>query len=184
MLPLSLIHITEAAEAIASGLLLPIIKTQWHLNTIELSMGLTIINLGIPLGSLIQGLADKYGRKAFILIITFVLIFFGVMSAMAWNFPAFVVIRFFYQLGIGMSMPLTSLYAAEVTPTVQRASMMNFIWNTWTWGYIFSCTLGYFFFTQNKWRIMILLLTAPSLIALLCFLFYGRESLHYLWARG
>jgi predicted MFS family arabinose efflux permease len=106
------------------------------------------------------------------------------MSAMAWNFPAFVVIRFFYEIGIGMCMPLTSYYSAEVTPAKHRASMMTFIWNIWTWGYIFSCALGYFFFTQNKWRIMVLLLTTPSLLALVSIWFYGRESLNYLWARG
>jgi MFS family permease len=114
--PLSILLIAEGAETIAIGFLLPIISQQWHLTILQESIGLTLMNLGMPLGTLIQGYSDKYGRAPFIFLDAVVLFIFGLISAVAWDFPSFVVARFFYEIGIGICLPLTACYTAEISP--------------------------------------------------------------------
>ena len=103
--------ICEGSESIAIGLLLPIVSKVWHLTIMEEAIGLTLINIGMPLGSFLQGYSDKHGRSPFVKLVSVIIVVFGFLSTITWSFPSFVIARFFYEIGIGMCLPLTAAYA-------------------------------------------------------------------------
>ena len=128
----------------------------------------------MPIGSFLQGFSDNHGRKLFILIDAMLLLTFGLFSVVSWNFPIFVVSRFFYEVGIGMSLPLVTAYTSEVTPSEWRAPFLGRLWIIWVSGYFVSCFLGYFFLTHNQWRMVMLILCLPSILALIFHFNFGR----------
>ena len=100
--------------------MLPVLKQYFHLTTIELAIGLTLINIGLPLGSFLQSFSDNYGRAPFVFLDAVILIVFGLLSAISWSFSSFVVFRFFYEIGIGFCLPLVSAITSEISPADQR----------------------------------------------------------------
>ena len=75
-----------------------------------MGVGLTLINFGMPLGAFLQGYSDRFGRSVFVLINGSITFLFGLLSVIAWNFPSFILLRFLYDIGIGMCLPLASVY--------------------------------------------------------------------------
>jgi hypothetical protein len=65
---LSLLLLSVGGQMMAQGLTLPLLKKQWKLSTLQEAVGFMIMNIGIPLGSVLQFLSDTFGRKTFILI--------------------------------------------------------------------------------------------------------------------
>ena len=96
VIPMAILMVCEGAETIAIGMLLPIIKNSWNITTMEEAIGLTLINIGFPLGSFLQTYSDKYGRKPFITLDASLLVIFGILSVISWNFPIFIFFRFIY----------------------------------------------------------------------------------------
>ena len=133
---------------------------------------MTLINIGMPLGSFLQSFSDNFGRRPFVLLNIVLLIFFGLISVFSWSFPVFVVSRFFYEVGIGISLPLSNFYTSEISPAAQRGPFMGKLWIIWVFGYLLSCTLGFFFLASNQWRLVLLILCVPSFFALLFFFLY------------
>ena len=120
ILAIAILILCEGAETIAIGFMLPVLKQYFHLTTIELAIGLTLINIGLPLGSFLQSFSDNYGRAPFVFLDAVILIVFGLLSAISWSFFSFVVFRFFYEIGIGFCLPLVSAMTSEISPANQR----------------------------------------------------------------
>ena len=163
--------------------MLPVLKQYFHLSTLELAIGLTLINLGFPLGSFLQSFSDNYGRSPFVFLDTVIIIAFGLLSVISWSFYSFVVFRFFYEIGIGFCLPLTSSIMSEISPAKERGPFLAKLWIIWVCGYFASCLLGYLILTHNNWRLMLLILCLPSVLSLFIHCCWGRETVHYLWAK-
>jgi MFS transporter, putative metabolite:H+ symporter len=181
---LALLLLSVGAQTMAQGLTLPILKQQWHLSTLQEAMGFMIMNIGMPLGSILQSLSDTFGRKVFIFIDLLIVTIFGLLSAIAWDFTSLVIFRFFYSIGVGILFPLFSCYATEVSPNSKKGTLVTALWIIFVGGYLLCCLLGYFLLPNSQWRLLIFLLCIPSILALVTYCFFQRESLHYLWSKG
>ena len=73
-----------------------------------------------------------------------------------------------------MSLPLTTAYTSEIAPAERRAPFLGRLWIIWVAGYFVSCILGYIFLTGNQWRMVMLILSLPSILALLFYFTLGR----------
>jgi MFS family permease len=142
------------------------------------------MNIGMPLGSVMQSLSDTFGRKKFILIDLLIVAIFGVLSVAAWDFTSFVIFRFFHSIGIGILLALFSCYTTEVVPASKKGTLVVALWIIYVGGYLLSCFLGYFLLPNSQWKLLLFLLSVPSLIALITYFCFQRESLHYLWIKG
>jgi MFS transporter, SP family, major inositol transporter len=165
-------------------LLLPVLRKEWHLSLTSAAVGLTLMNIGMPLGSFLQGYSDNIGRSKFVLLDAIILIVFGLASVVAPNFHFFVAIRFFYEIGVGICMPLTCAFTNEISPSAKKTSLLSRMWIIWVTGYLLSCLLGWLLLAQGEWRLMLLVLVLPHILGLGAYYLAGRESLHYLWVRG
>ena len=183
VIPLLFLLLNQGAQMQALGLLLPVLKKQWNISTLEESLGLTIINVGVLLGPLVIGYSDKIGRSPILLINAVMTLVFGLLSAISWNYPVFVITRFFISIGIGTILPLLGTYTAEIAPAHARGHFLSSIYVLWPIGYILSIVLAYIFFIHNQWRLVCLILCVPALLALLTYFGVGRETLTFLWAK-
>ena len=102
--------LSEGCETIVLGLLLPIIKEEWQLSVFQQSLLITIVYLGVSIGSFIEVYSDKYGRYVFITWDAAITTFFGLFSCVCWDFNSFLIARFFYGVGIGICLPLSASY--------------------------------------------------------------------------
>lgn len=73
-------------------------------------MLITVVFIGVSIGSYLQVYSDKYGRYQFILWDTVLQTVFGIFSCFCWNYNSFLFARFFYGVGIGICLPLSASY--------------------------------------------------------------------------
>jgi MFS family permease len=71
---------------------------------------ITIVYLGVSLGSYLQAWSDVYGRAVFIKWNAVLQLVFGLASCVATNMDMFLLFRFVYGVGIGISFPLSATY--------------------------------------------------------------------------
>lgn len=109
-MPTTLLVFSEGFQIISFALILPILTKEWDLTADHQTFLLTFVGIGIPLGTLLQGFADHFGRSLFITFDAALLTIFGLLSTICWNLASFTIVRGLYCVGIGISMNLTATY--------------------------------------------------------------------------
>lgn len=79
-------------------------------------MLITLVYIGVSLGSYIQAFSDDYGRSIFIKWNGILQTIFGLLSCVSTNMTYFIIFRFIYGIGIGIVIPLSATYMSEITP--------------------------------------------------------------------
>lgn len=143
----------------------------------------------MSLGSALQTVADHFGRYSVITLAGVIQTAAGLLSAMAGEFSFFLFVRFVYGVGIGIVLPLSATFVSEITPTKDRAERLSFSRVIWNLGTILTCVLSYFLLDgyergEAQWRMLLLLVCLPGVMALGLHLTYGRESPRYLLLKG
>lgn len=180
-LSINFLCISEGSELITLGLLVPILAQEWNLTLLQQSLLLGATSLGIPVGTLLQGISDKYRRSTFILLDSVVLTVFGLFFIVCWDAASFGVTRFLYLVGVGVCIPLATTYTTEISPASMRNTLLSRSWIYWSAGFFIGCLLGWAFLDKGLWRVDLLIICLPSILALIEHLMFGRESLHFLW---
>ena len=108
---------------------------------------------------------------------------FGLLSCLCTTITLFIVVRFFYGVGIGIALPLTATYITESVPISYRAKCFTISRVCWAIGILSTCILSWFLLASNHWRILLALITIPSILAIFDILKNGRESLRFVWVR-
>lgn len=175
---------SEGCETIVLGLLIPKLGVEWDLDKFDKSLLITLVYLGVSIGSYIETYSDKYGRYKFLLVDAIITSIFGFLSCFCTSFTFFLIVRFFYGIGIGIALPLTATYITQVVPGSHRARILSMSRVYWSMGCLFACLAGWVFLIGNHWRILLFVLCFPSFYAIYDILNNGRESLRYVWAKG
>lgn len=178
---------SEGSESIVLGLIIPILSIEWGMTTFQKSLLITAVYLGATLGSALQTVADTYGRYSVITVAGVLQVVAGLLSVVAGEFSFFVVVRFVYGTAIGMVLPLSGTYIAEVTPKDKRAEYI--VWSRiyWSGGNIFTAVLCYFFIAmaeEPRWRLILFLICLPGIYSMYVHFVHGKESPRYLLLRG
>lgn len=161
-----LLLFSEGAESIVLGLMIPELDKEWGIGTFEKSLLITMVYIGVGLGSYLQTYSDVYGRYKVLLIDAIIACVFGLVSVFSMGFNFFLFARFFYGIGIGMALPLTATYMTEIVPGSKRAFIMSVSRVYWSGGCVFACLIGWLLMGSNHWRIILLILSIPNFIAL------------------
>ena len=173
----------EGCETIVLGLLIPKLGQEWHMDTFQKSLLITMVYLGVSIGSYLQTYSDQYGRHRFLLVDAVLTSVFGLLSAFCPSYETFLVTRFFYGVGIGIILPLTATYITEIVPGSARGGILTLSRIYWSAGCFAACVLGYFLLKSDHWRVLLFLICLPSFYAIYDLVTVGRESLRYLWVR-
>ena len=144
--------------------------------------------LGAMVGLLIFGdLSDRLGRRAIFVANLVFFVLFSIVSAFITDATQLFIARFLVGMGVGMDIPTSTAYLAEIAPRKQRGAILGSLPQImWILGAMLSTfialPLGYFFGDQ-AWRWMFGLAALPALLVLI-----GRrllpESPRWLLAKG
>lgn len=131
--PLGPIHGGYDTQAI--GYVAPALVEAWHLDKAALAPVFASGLVGMMLGGLFFGpLADRFGRKRFVVVSTTLFGIFSLITAFASSPVELAVLRFLTGLGLGGAMPNTVSLAVEYFPKRQRASAVTMVFVGFTVG--------------------------------------------------
>lgn len=133
--------------------------------------------LGSMVGLLIFGdMSDRLGRRAIFVVNLLFFVVFSILSAFITNSWELFLTRFLVGVGIGMDIPTSTAYLAEIAPKKQRGAILGALPQImWTLGALCSTLIAIplFKWTGNEaWRWMFALAAVPSLLVLI-----GRQTL-------
>ena len=137
-------------------------------------VGMTSITLAItvtlatrPIGAFVFGrLADTYGRRPVLMSVIILYSLFELLSAFAWSFMSFVVIRALFGIAMGGEWGVGSSLAMETIPSHWRGWVSGLLQAGYPAGY-FLATLAFgLCYHSLGWRGMFVLGAAPALLAI------------------
>eukprot|EP01111_Echinosteliopsis_oligospora_P017250 TRINITY_DN7409_c0_g1_i2.p1 TRINITY_DN7409_c0_g1~~TRINITY_DN7409_c0_g1_i2.p1 ORF type:complete len:451 (-),score=102.23 TRINITY_DN7409_c0_g1_i2:86-1438(-) len=141
------------------------------------------IVIGAMFGSILGGpFADKYGRRAGVLLIAALGLVLAVVLAASYNLPMIIAVRGLLGLPVGLSSAICPMYVAESAPVKNRGTLGTFF----QLGICFSIFVSYcmtpiFLNVQDGWRFMFGL-GAVAAIVLGAVGYYMPES--PMWSNG
>ncbi|XP_030382331.1 synaptic vesicle glycoprotein 2B [Scaptodrosophila lebanonensis] len=190
-----LVSTSEEMDVISMSFILPSAECDLDLNTETKGWLNSIIFIGMMVGAYFWGsIADSFGRKKVLIVISFMNGFCIVASSFSQTYLWFMLFRFLNGAALGGSGPVIWSYFAEFQPKAKRGSMLSFMAAFWTFGNLFVAGLAWLiiptyigfkttYFIYNSWRIFLLVCSLPSfLVGFL--LFYLPESPKFLLTRG
>ncbi|MEV0266830.1 MFS transporter [Streptomyces sp. NPDC050617] len=108
-------------EIFMSGVLGPVLSQRFDLGATATSAVLASAFIGMFLGVVIMGrLADRYGRRRFLIASVALYTVFSAVGALSANAPMLIAARFLAGLGIGPQLPLADAYLSDLLPARVR----------------------------------------------------------------
>lgn len=136
----------DSFEVTIVGNVMGVFKNMWHLSSVQESWILSIWFLGLMVGAYFFGyLADRFGRKRLFLT---TLVFYGVftlLTAVAWNYQALLITRFFTAIGVGAEYSAINAAISEFIPSRHRGKANATVMNFWSLGSIFAALVTLYF---------------------------------------
>lgn len=147
---------------------------EWQLSTVEMSWIGSVSSIGMAVGAILFGMmADRFGRKA-ILILTLLVFSIGSgISAFATGYGIFLVLRFIIGAGLGGELPVASTLVSESVPVEKRGRSVVLLESFWAAGWLLAAIISYFVMPIWGWRVAIFATGLAGLYA-----FYFREGIH------
>ena len=133
--------------------------------------------LGAMVGMLIFGdMSDRLGRRAIFVANLIFFVVFSILSAFIQTVPELFIVRFLVGVGVGMDVPTSAAYLAEIAPRKHRGVIAGSLLNiTWILGATTSTLIALpliYLVGNDAWRWMFGLAAVPALLVLL-----GRQGL-------
>lgn len=125
--------------------------------------------LGWGIGGLIGGIiADYLGRKRTMLLAILAYSIMTGLSAFAWDWWSFVILRFLVGVAIGSEWVTGTSIVAELWPDKNRGKGVGLMQTGFGVGFFLASVAWFFIFPigPNAWRVMFLLGVAPALLTL------------------
>ena len=157
-------------DAMDIGLLsfvLVAIAGEWGLSQGQVGAVISIGLFGMFIGAAASGvLADRYGRRAILIVTLLVYSVATGLTALAWGYGVLLLLRFVTGLGLGGELPVASTLVAEVAPAKKRGRMLVLLESFWAYGWILAALIGYLVIPEYGWRVAFLIGSLPALYAL------------------
>jgi putative MFS transporter len=135
------------------GFILPSLKREWSLISSQLGLIASCNLLGMLIGSVIAGyMADRYGRRATLELAIIMVGVTSAISALAWNYPAILVLRTFAGLGLGAILPIASTLVSEYSPAKYRGRFLTLLNGFWGLGVTLAALVGFLVIPDFGWR--------------------------------
>ena len=167
----------DGYDLIVMGAALILLRPQFHLSPAETGALGASTFLGAMIGLLVFGdMSDRWGRRAIFVANLLLFVVFSILSAFVQSVPQLFVARFLVGVGVGMDIPTSAAYLAEIAPRHRRGMIAGSLLNImWIFGAMVSnlIALPLMAWTGDEaWRWMFGLAAVPAALVLL-----GRQAL-------
>lgn len=184
----SLAWLIESLSIGAMGVVIPTLKSQWHLGTGAIGMLAVASTLGIVIGLVPAGqLADRFGRKT---VLFWGIVEYSVLTILAAFSPSLGVllaIRFLSGLGMGAVFPMPYAITSEFVPKNRRTTFNGIMDSALSAGYFVAPLLGLLILPRLapdlSWRLFFIVSGLPLVLAFII-RHYLPESPRWLSRRG
>lgn len=163
---------TDAYDLFIIGVVMALIKGQWHLSTVQVSLLGSATLLATLLGAVIFGrVADLYGRKAVYGLEAGIMVVAALGSALAPSFAWLVACRFVLGLGIGGDYPVSGVIISEYANRANRGLLVSLVFSMQAAGLVIGPMVALTLLASGlghalAWRLMLGLGALPALSVL------------------
>ncbi len=149
------------------------LQTLWHLNVWEHGLTVSIALIGTVIGSMTGGIpAEQLGRKKTLFWIAILYLAASLGTALAPNWPVFLLFRFLGGLGVGASSVAAPMYITEISPAKSRGKLVGMFQFNVVLGILIAYLSNYLLADAGSepWRWMLGIQALPSLLFLVAVL--------------
>ena len=143
-------------------------------------MATSVTFLALPLGLVIDYLADRFGRRHVMFASQAVLLMLSLLSITSTNIESYIVFRFFVGAVVGGGIPLTLVLSAEFVTTKYRPIVSSGINIMAAIAGVLLVLTAYYI---QDWRMLHIYCTVPYMLPLL-FWYFVPESPRWLYSKG
>jgi SP family arabinose:H+ symporter-like MFS transporter len=145
----------------------PFLTQHFGLGDLGLGVAFSSLLFGCAIGAAFAGrLSDRYGRRSVLLWIALLFALTSVATAVAWDFPSFLIARFTGGLAVGAVSLVSPMYVAEVAPAAVRGRLGALYQMSIVTGILVSYCINYLLHDigPDNWRWMFGTGVIPSVI--------------------
>ena len=147
------------------------ITVYFEMSDAMLGFAVGCVIFGAMAGNLMAGpMADRFGRKAVLIIVAALFAVSASWSALATGYTEFIIARIIGGVGIGGAILIAPIYIAEIAPPKLRGSLVSFNQLNIVIGISVAYFSNYFLVDlgEESWRWMLGVEAIPALIYFLC----------------
>ena len=167
----------DGYDLIVMGAALILLRPQFGLTPSQIGLLGGASFIGAAVGMFVFGdLSDRLGRRTIFVANLVFFVVFSIVSAFVSTLPQLFVARFMVGIGVGMDVPTSMAYIAEISPRRRRGMLSGMVINlTWVIGAMSSSLIALpliHWTGANAWRWMFGLAAVPAALVLI-----GRQIL-------
>lgn len=163
------------------------LQVLWELNVWEHGLTVSIALIGTVIGSMTGGIpAEKLGRKRTLFWIAILYLLASLGTALAPNWPIFLLFRFLGGLGVGASSVAAPMYITEISPAKSRGKLVGLFQFNVVLGILVAYLANFLLsgMGEESWRWMLGIQALPSVIFLIAVLNIPESPRWLLLKRG
>lgn len=166
-------NFVEAAETAMMGVMLPILKAEFHLTNLELAALGSSAAVGMIIGAVVLGrLSDRVGRQPIFQLSLLISSLFAFASAGAPTFALFVLLRTIMAVGYAGNIVTDVTILAEFLPVANRGYYLASMDVWFGVGALMSVSLSWLLIPIIGWRWMVFVSAFPAFL-----LYFFRRSI-------
>jgi MFS transporter, putative metabolite:H+ symporter len=162
-------YMFEAVDAAIIAFLLPVLRTQWHLSSIETGFLASSTYFGFLAGALVAGaMGDRYGRKNIMMWALVLFCLAALASAAVDDWRQFFLLRIIGGVGMGAEGAIIAPFLSEFVSARRRGVFTASLAGFFSFGFVSAALIGYFIVPlgDNGWRYAVIVTALPVVLVL------------------
>lgn len=159
----------DAMDAATIAFTLPVLRTAWHLTSVQIGVLASANFIGFFLGALVAGsLGDLIGRKKVMMYALAIYCVASLLSGLVNDWIHFLGLRIVAGFGTGAESVIIAPYLSEFVARRYRGAFTGALAGFFSFGFVAAAVLGYMIVPAHPggWRVVIFITATPVLLLL------------------
>jgi MFS transporter, putative metabolite:H+ symporter len=157
-------YMFEAVDAAIIAFLLPVLRSQWQLTSVETGLLASSTYFGFLVGALVAGgIGDRYGRRTVMMSALVLFSLAALASAFVNDWHTFFLLRVIGGVGMGAEAAIIAPFLSEFVSADRRGSFTASLAGFFSFGFVSAALIGYFIVPigTDGWRYALILTSLP-----------------------